>query len=155
MGADPEFLKTKNPVSLVSGSTDSLNPRSETGPTIRVRESSIRERNTQTFLSAHMSVSQRNPQACGWGGGGRLSGWRGFRLGGVAAFLNVSLSFSANVSALSHLHLHPFPVPQDPMGLSDRIVEVSLMSCPQKLHSCVASLTQLSVWSVPITHSRC
>lgn len=87
----------------------------------------------------------------------RLGGSRGFRLGAVAAFLHVSLSSSAGVSLcpspFSHFSPHPspFPVPQAPMGLSDRIVDVSLMSWPQMLHSrlSAASLYLITHFSFP------
>lgn len=88
----------------------------------------------------------------------RLGGSGVFRLGAVAAFLHVSLSSSADVSLRPLLplslspHPFPFPVPQAPMGLSDSIVDVSLMSCPQMLRTVCLARPSCRSASSPITH---
>lgn len=82
----------------------------------------------------------------------RLGRSRGFRLGAVTAFLHVSqssswcltLSFSLS---LAFTHTFPFPVPRAPVGLSDRVVDFSLMSWPQMLET--------SAWSSQTVCLQC
>ena len=114
-----------------------------------IREQTPRRPSPPRGDAAHMPVSQRNPPACGWDEGEEEQTWRiksfqAWSSSCIPPCLSVFLCWCLTPSSppspspsLSHFppHSFPFPVPQAPMGLSDSIVDVSLMSCPQMLRS--------------------